>query len=365
MDIREQLPALDRLSSAWRWWLDEISALLPEALKKHFSPDSGLLRVRETAEGYSFELTRGGQHTDLGSIDLVNATDEQRRSLTERVGTAQALPPRVELILAEDRLLSHEVFLPLAVEGNLASVLLFEVDKLTPFRKGEAMLAFRQTGRHPELNKVSVELYCTDRKKLNAPLEKLRAMGLAPSAVLPESLLAHAGSDSINLLPAEERTRPESMWNSTARRQALVAAGLTVMALIIPAWYLERKVEHLQLEIDEVRVQATRVAEKRGQVMGHLMARQALVQQKNQQPGQLEVIAELTRLIPDNTWVSRLRVFGNKVLIQGESGRASDLIEVLEQSGLFSNVRFRSPITRNPRTALEQYQIELETGAAS
>ena len=64
--------------------------------------------------------------------------------------------------------------------------------------------------------------------------------------------------------------------------------------------------------------------------------------------------------MPDNTWVSRMRVDNDKVTLQGESGKASDLIELLEQSDILKNVRFKSSITYNRRTQDEMYEIEAE-----
>jgi general secretion pathway protein L len=79
-----------------------------------------------------------------------------------------------------------------------------------------------------------------------------------------------------------------------------------------------------------------------------------------QVPGKLQVIQELTQLFPDNTWASKLSLAGVVVSVVGESDKASDLIERLDQSSLFQNVKFDSPVTRNPKSNRDRYEIRME-----
>jgi general secretion pathway protein L len=46
--------------------------------------------------------------------------------------------------------------------------------------------------------------------------------------------------------------------------------------------------------------------------------------------------------------------------IQGESPAASGLIAVLEDSALFSNAKFVSPVTQDTTTGLERFQITVD-----
>ncbi len=74
----------------------------------------------------------------------------------------------------------------------------------------------------------------------------------------------------------------------------------------------------------------------------------------------VELLNELTRILPDDTWLSMLEVSGSKLRVQGESGSASSLIGLIEESDLFHDPGFASPITRNRRTGLDRFVLEAE-----
>ncbi|MDP6674940.1 MAG: PilN domain-containing protein, partial [Gammaproteobacteria bacterium] len=86
-------------------------------------------------------------------------------------------------------------------------------------------------------------------------------------------------------------------------------------------------------------------------------SRLAILKQK--QPGVMQVLDELTRILPDNTWVSRLEIHQPRVSIRGESSNAADLSTLIESSALFSNTQFDSPVTRNTVTGQEKFAISV------
>ena len=62
--------------------------------------------------------------------------------------------------------------------------------------------------------------------------------------------------------------------------------------------------------------------------------------------------------IRDSTWLERLSLDGKQLEIRGESGKALTLIDLLEESDEFSNVRFKSPVTRNKDNGNDRFHIE-------
>lgn len=60
----------------------------------------------------------------------------------------------------------------------------------------------------------------------------------------------------------------------------------------------------------------------------------------------LEVIKELTVLLPGDVWLKSLVLDKDALEIRGEASAASDLISILEGSKMFRDVEFSAPITR-------------------
>ena len=72
------------------------------------------------------------------------------------------------------------------------------------------------------------------------------------------------------------------------------------------------------------------------------------------------MLSELTQLLPDHTWLTRLEMNQQRVRLEGESAEASSLIGLLERSQYLHNVSFVSPITNNPRTQRDRFSLQAE-----
>jgi Tfp pilus assembly protein PilN len=76
-----------------------------------------------------------------------------------------------------------------------------------------------------------------------------------------------------------------------------------------------------------------------------------------------DVMTELTRVMPRDSWLAGYTLQGNALTLTGYSERATDVQKLLEDSSLFRDVQFSSPITKEDgkdrfviRTVLEEVQ---------
>ena len=72
------------------------------------------------------------------------------------------------------------------------------------------------------------------------------------------------------------------------------------------------------------------------------------------------ILAELTRVIPDQAYVEQLDVRDGELNLRGLATTPSDLIALLEQSALFRKPQFRSPVTQDARLGLARFQLSAE-----
>ena len=61
----------------------------------------------------------------------------------------------------------------------------------------------------------------------------------------------------------------------------------------------------------------------------------------------LRLLSQLTKLLPDGTWLEDLQISEDAVEISGRSGRTADLVPPLETSPYFTQVEFTAPIVRD------------------
>ncbi|MGH7087719.1 MAG: PilN domain-containing protein, partial [Stellaceae bacterium] len=76
-----------------------------------------------------------------------------------------------------------------------------------------------------------------------------------------------------------------------------------------------------------------------------------------ERPPLVAVLADLTKAVPDGSWLKSLNIAGQELAIAGLSPSAAGVALALEASHRFANVRFRAPIMREPQTGLERFQL--------
>ncbi|HYA47950.1 MAG TPA: PilN domain-containing protein [archaeon] len=152
---------------------------------------------------------------------------------------------------------------------------------------------------------------------------------------------------SINLLPPEERWEPRT----TARLPVYVlSATAALLALILAshAW-IERALYNRALEraLRSVQPQAQQLRQQ-NQETSTLEARAALLENlRATNWHKLDMLQQLTKLLPDGTWLQELRIGEDMVEMNGFSNHAAELVPPLENSPFFTQVEFTAPITRD------------------
>lgn len=162
----------------------------------------------------------------------------------------------------------------------------------------------------------------------------------------------------INLLPADERWHPRRFVRSPIYALEATAALLALLVLahgpiesVFYARAMDQEINRLKPRAESVRrqEQQTDALEARAQTLESL---------RRESWRKLEILRELTRLLPDGTWVQEVHVGEDTVEIFGISSRAADLVRPLENSPYFSQVEFTSPITRDAQNK-EIFQMRM------
>ncbi len=83
-----------------------------------------------------------------------------------------------------------------------------------------------------------------------------------------------------------------------------------------------------------------------------------MARRKNQTPANVIVLEALSNVLPDNTFVTELRIEGDKVQVVGITNDAPSLIRLIEQSPHFSRATFFAPTTRSSSDPGDRYHIE-------
>lgn len=181
---------------------------------------------------------------------------------------------------------------------------------------------------------------------------------LAPAFGLAIKGLTHVPVN-INLIPPARRKKP----NLLAVYTLTVLTILVFLSLIIfgSSYFIRQKMALKRLDthlatysaevsdLPRIRLKAQKLEEK-------------LAFFRSVQKGSistLDILRELTRVIPENAWIRNLTFSDTGIQLEGNAETATELISLLEASPLFKDVVFLSSITKDPG-GKERFRIGLE-----
>jgi Tfp pilus assembly protein PilN len=190
--------------------------------------------------------------------------------------------------------------------------------------------------------------------------------GLQPEMSLDEILPAVGAGLScvgkaplrVNLLPPAERAAIRWGRFSLTTMLILILLGLGCL------WGASALI-HTRVALYRTNRQITKLNREAKQVESLLQESRALAQQMEslrkigQSPDKLIILKDLTKLIPDNTWLFNLRLSKQYVNLSGMSSSASELIPLLDKSGLFKRTEFASPIVTDANKN-EHFKVKAE-----
>src|SRR5208282_5546106 len=87
-------------------------------------------------------------------------------------------------------------------------------------------------------------------------------------------------------------------------------------------------------------------------------AERALAKRKNESPSAVIALDVLSRILPDHTYVTELRIEDGKLRLSGITHDAPGLIRLMEQTAQFTQATFFAPITRSQSDTGDQFNIE-------
>lgn len=345
-------PLTRNVAAGWRWWLAEFKGLLPENLRRIIETGNQQLIVAAVGDEFLIQHGSANQMQELGrirsaadDITVLTVPDDFRQTI---------------LLLPRDKVLSRPLTLPLAAEENLREVLSFEMDSQTPFTADQVYYDHFVTGRSPRSKTLSVQLFVAPRDIVDDSLTTLAANGIYPDVVA-----ANAGDNpdgrTINLLPADtQRNRGITVQRMNLALAAL-ASLLIIAALALPLLQKNTTIRSLEAEISEAAIGAQASNQLRQEVENLIAGSIYLVQKKRTEPTMTQLLDDMTRIIPDDTWVNRVDFSDGEIQLQGQSGAAAGLIGLIEASPTFHNARFRSPVTQIARTSQERFHLSADT----
>lgn len=354
---------LDRLRRVWRgsalpgflrWWGGELATLVPVRWRAAFSGGERWYAIERTSAGW--RLRRAGEPFPL--LDIIDADDAEQRSavLTRVLAEADPADRRIALLLPGAQVLRRRLVLPLAARDNLRQVVGYDLDRQTPFRAEDIHFGVRELGEGGPEGRFVAELAATPRTTLDPLLDELAGLGISPDRVD----VAHGNALSgVDLLPPARA--PRRIDRRRRLNTALVAAIVLLVLAAMAAWLHNRNaaLETMRADVDAMQGDAQRVKALRQRLTDSAGASGFLARKKTETASILPVLEELTRRLPDDTWLERFTLSASGQLgFQGQSPQAARLIDALKGARTIGEPSFQGTIQADPTSGKERFYMQ-------
>jgi general secretion pathway protein L len=348
-------PVAHTVSRFFSWWFGELAACVPERVRRRLRRNSSLLVITPTNGAVDLTLHRAGRTRRLGQI--LHATESaSRHALSDLLAGISLRHFDVVVNVPADKVLRRSVGLPLEAAENLREVLAFEMDRNTPFKASEVAYDYRVTATDTTAKKLTIDLAVVPRTMLEEAASIANCFGLTANRI------GIAGDDprwdrSVNFRPYEDSCDPPP-----AQRSLLLALTITAAVLALVAWYLPLYFDHQTSAAYEARLERTRAAAMQAENLKRRLTNainlsRVLINRRASTPTVTSLLADVTDRLPDDTWLTQLRLQDGKLTVTGFSPSTAALIAPLDASPLLTEVRFGSPVTADPQVGGESFNI--------
>ena len=330
-------------------WLDTVAAWIVAAYAKAVAAPG--VRVVEERDG-TFVVQANGKAAAPGRIRIVNG-----EVVATGAGNAAAMlkASRAELVLQPGSFVFRPLELPRRATEFLDGIVRAQIDRLTPWSAENA--AFGWSAPVDIANeRVSVTVAATARSLVMPLVSAIAGLGADSIAV---STVAPGAGNGAAIKVFDQRVRGALELKRVRRGLAtgLLAAGVLAAAALVADVFVGNEVDARHADVTS-RIAAQRAKLRAGGDAARDSALTALERRRHETPSSVIVLEVLSQILPDHTYVTELRIQGDKMQVVGVTRDAPSLIRLIEQSAHFTRATFFAPTTRSPSEPGEHFHIE-------
>jgi general secretion pathway protein L len=257
---------------------------------------------------------------------------------------------QVETELAPGQVLFRPLDFPKQAADFLDGMIRTQIDRLTPWPAEDAVFGWSSPSVAGQ-ERIELTLAATSKQEIEPLVQLATNLGA-------QSLAAYAASQ-----PSEKiKVFDQPLGSAAGRgldvprvlRATLLSAGAAAAVALLLAAYVGDSLDTEQQQLMR-QISQRRAALRLGpadSVLGLLGKR------KQTSPSSVVVLEALSQALPDGTYVTELRIDGDKVQVVGMTQDAPSLIRLIEKSPQFVRATFFAPTTRAQNEPGERFHIE-------
>lgn len=349
------------------WWARALVAWLPLRVRQTLGMDRGRLLLQVDGDALQLRLQLGSEIRDLAQLPglaegAAGIGPHTADPLAPVLGGSIADLPRW-LLLPASVSLRRRLPLPAAAAERLRDVVGFEIDRQTPFSADAVAFDARVLGRRDSDGQLDVELIAVPLAAFNP---QLVALGPLASTLAGIDVAAGDGLPlGINLLPLSQRSRhsdPWRVWNAALAAVALIAIAATLWQLLDNR---RGAADAFEQAIARRAVPARLAAVQRQRLQDLIDGQAFLDRARAARPTAVEVIDELSRRLPDGTYLEKLAIEDERLTLIGLSNEAAALVGRLQDSELWRLPALAGALQPDPASGRDRFTLTADLAPAA
>ncbi|MDE2360057.1 MAG: pilus assembly protein PilM, partial [Betaproteobacteria bacterium] len=346
------------LAGFGRWWAQELWTFVPARVRDSFERrrarpvlafDGKVATLWRPQVNGRLQMVEAAKIPLDGGEGAVVAAGRTALAAVRRPG-AEATP--VIIALPPRAVLRKSLTLPAAIEADLRAALAYDLDRHTPFKAEDLYFDAVVVDRDATGNTLTADLVAARRALVDPMLRHAESFGAVVTAVVADPP-ERAASSRVNLLPDERRAAMPTWTRWQVVVPAVLLVFLAVVALVLPLWQKRQEAIALNRVSEGARHRAEASDALRTELERKIGDYNFALQRKYEYPGTVQVLDDVTRILPDDTWLTQLEFHTGRgkdamrtIVLRGESANAGRLVALLQDSKLFTQAAPRSPTTK-------------------
>lgn len=345
------------------WWTGELASLVPKWWR-----DGG----RQAQNGTVVAVHQGKLSLVNASGRAAPAGSSQTEALSEQTlleGLARQSRPGVtvpvRLRLPYGACLTRRIEIPERARAEAGRILALDLERATSLSAGEVYTAHYEDNAAAAKGSVGYVQLIVKKATIDTAVARIEAAGAMVNAVdcwsadgtavLPINFLEHSLASA---------AKSQTPGRGLTRALAVAAVGLALSSIWISMARHKSALSELESQTEAARASLAGIETARGTSQMAAKEAQAIVVLKAERPMTVQILDELTRLLPDTVYLSEFSADGDTVAISGFAKSASGLVPILGRSQMFADATLIAPVTFDDARNKERFSYRLRLRAA-
>ncbi|WP_158801559.1 PilN domain-containing protein [Acidisoma sp. L85] len=342
------------------WWAQQMRSLVPAPLASRggwrsvviLEPTEEPEATSFGAGGFRLSLRRRGRETGIGYF----ACSPEGLAAARRACGTTRRRRNILLRLPNGRILEHRLTVPATAEAHIGRVLAYEIDRVTPFSESEVFWDWVIEHRDRNRSRLLVRLFLIPRAALIVLRTELEKARLHLAAVE-----GHGFYGDLRRLPLSVRTPARQRLERPVLRCTVGAcAALVIVALVLPFVRQQLRLDRLDQRVAELQPKVSEVRLLRKRIAGQAAGSEVFEAEEAEVGRPLDAIATITKVLPDNTFLTALNLSQRSLGLTGQSGDAAALIAALSRDTEIHTPSFAAPVMTAPSGSGSLFVIRAE-----